>query len=88
MTDAILTRREGSVLVARINNSARRNAIARTIAVFRRACDAFLHALITLSRRLSGAICRRARGSRRASCGRDSQPGRVHHASPAQRTGD
>ena len=29
MTDAILTRREGSVLVARINNSARRNAIAK-----------------------------------------------------------
>ena len=29
MTDAILTRREGSALIAQINNSARRNAIAK-----------------------------------------------------------
>ncbi len=29
MTEAILTRREGSALIAQINNSARRNAIAK-----------------------------------------------------------
>ena len=29
MTDAILTRREGSALIAQINNAARRNAIAK-----------------------------------------------------------
>ena len=43
MTDAILTRREGSALIAQINNSARRNAIAKEH------CEALSAALATAS---------------------------------------